>query len=45
MERIKSWKEQIESTIEDEPEKMTALISVNNILNDIENLSTKKIAD
>lgn len=24
---------------------MTALISVNNILNDIENLSTKKIAD
>lgn len=38
-------KELIESTIEDEPEKMATFISVNNILNDIENLSTNKIAD
>ena len=48
--RLLDWitstiKDLIESTIEDEPEKMTTLISVNNILNDIENLSTKKIAD
>ncbi len=48
--RLLDWitstiKDLIESTIEDEPEKMTTLISVNNILNDIENLSTNKIAD
>lgn len=48
--RLLDWitstiKDLIESTIEDEPEKMTTLISVNNILNDIENLSTTKIAD
>ena len=48
--RLLDWitstiKDLIESTIEDEPEKMTTLISVNNILNDIENLSTSKIAD
>ena len=35
----------IESTIEDDPEKMATFISVNNILNDIDNLSTNKIAD
>ncbi len=48
--RLLDWitstiKDLIESTIEDEPEKITTLISVNNILNDIENLSTNKIAD
>ena len=48
--RLLDWvtlliKDLIESTIEDEPEKMTTLISVNNILNDIENLSTNKIPD
>ena len=48
--RLLDWitstiKDLIESTIEDEPEKMTTLISVNNILNGIENLSTNKIAD
>ena len=48
--RLLDWitstiKDLIESTIEDEPEKMTTLISVNKILNDIENLSTNKIAD
>ena len=48
--RLLDWitstiKDLIESTIEDEPEKMTTLISVNKILNGIENLSTNKIAD
>ncbi|MGN1338521.1 MAG: hypothetical protein ACI4WW_08620 [Candidatus Coprovivens sp.] len=38
-------KDLIESTIEDEPEKIATFISVNNILNDIDNLSTNKIAD
>lgn len=38
-------KDLIESTIEDAPEKMATFISVNNILNDIDNLSTNKIAD
>lgn len=48
--RLLDWvtlliKDLIESTIEDEPEKMTTFISVNNILNNIENLSTNKIQD
>ena len=48
--RLLDWissviKDLIESTIEDEPEKMATFISVNNILNDIDNLSTNKIAD
>ena len=48
--RLLDWvtlliKDLIESTIEDEPEKMTTFISVNNILNNIENLSTNKIPD
>ena len=35
----------IESTIEDEPDKMSTFISINNILNDTENLSVFKISN
>lgn len=36
-------KDLIESTIEDEPEKIFTFISINNMLNGIENLSTNTI--
>ena len=38
-------KDLIESTIEDEPEKLSTFISINNILNGIENLSTNTIVN
>ena len=48
--RLLDWvtgvlKDIIESTIEEEPDEMTTFISVNNILNNIEDLSTNKIPD
>ena len=38
-------KDLIESTIEDEPNKMSTFISINNMLNDIENLSVFTISN
>ena len=38
-------KDLIESTIEDEPDKMKTFISINNMLNDIEILSTTTIVN
>ena len=38
-------KDLIESTIEDEPEKLSTFISINNMLNGIENLSTNTIVN
>lgn len=38
-------KDLIESTIEDEPDKLSTFISINNMLNGIENLSTNTIAN
>ncbi len=38
-------KDLIESTIEDEPDKMKTFISINNMLNDIEILSTNTIVN
>lgn len=38
-------KDLIESTIEDEPDKLSTFISVNNMLNGIENLSTNTIVN
>lgn len=38
-------KDLIESTIEDEPEKLSTFISINNMLNGIENLSINTIVN
>lgn len=38
-------KDLIESTIEDEPDKLSTFISINNILNGIENLYTNTIVN
>lgn len=38
-------KDLIESTIEDEPDKLSTFISINNILNGIENLSRNTIVN
>lgn len=38
-------KDLIESTIEDEPDKLSTFISINNMLNGIENLSTNTIVN
>ena len=38
-------KDLIESTIEDEPEKISTFISINNMLNGIENLSRNTIVN
>lgn len=38
-------KDLIESTIEDEPNKLSTFISINNMLNGIENLSTNTIVN
>jgi len=48
--RLLDWvtlliKDLIEPTIDDEPDKMKTFILVNNILNNIEYLSTNKIPD
>ena len=38
-------KDLIESTIEDEPDKLSTFISINNMLNGIDNLSTNTIVN